>query len=107
MVTPPDATVMAIARQLAAVYRPERMILFGSRTRGQAHADSDIDLLIVKDTTQPFYQRLAEVRRLVSAVRQGRAFEPVVLTPRELRERLALGDQFLQEIMTSGTVLHG
>jgi predicted nucleotidyltransferase len=31
-------------------YHPQRVILFGSTARGDADADSDLDVLVVKDT---------------------------------------------------------
>jgi Nucleotidyltransferase domain len=34
-------------------FRPQRVILFGSRTRGEAHRDSDIDLLVIVDDDTP------------------------------------------------------
>ncbi len=40
----------------------------------------------------PFYKRLAEVRRLVSSIRRGVPFDPIVVTPEELTRRLAEGD---------------
>ena len=98
--------VHRMAKTLATQYHPERVILFGSRAEGAARRDSDIDLLIVKATSQPFYRRLADVRRLVSDVRRGYAFEPIVLTPTEVRKRLAIGDQFLKQILDQGQVLY-
>jgi predicted nucleotidyltransferase len=35
--------------QIVAEYRPEHVILFGSRAAGVPHEDSDIDLLIVAE----------------------------------------------------------
>ena len=102
----PERVVRRIAQTLATHYQPERVILFGSRAEGVARRDSDIDLLIVKATSQPFYKRLAEVRRLVAEVRRGYAFEPIVLTPTEIRKRLAIGDQFLKHIIDHGQVLY-
>ncbi len=87
-------------------YQPEQIILFGSYASGVPHRDSDIDLLIVKSTRQPFFQRLAEVRRLVSDVRQGHPFDPMVLTPAELEYRIKRGDQFFQGILHHGNVLY-
>jgi len=87
-------------------YEPEKVILFGSYAYGRPNQDSDIDLLIIKETDKPFFQRLAELRRIVSESRRGYAFEPVVLTPKELKERLKRGDQFFQEILEKGTVLY-
>ncbi len=87
-------------------YEPEKIILFGSYAYGQPGEESDIDLLIIKETDKPFFQRLAELRKIVSESRRGYAFEPVVLTPKELKERLKRGDQFFQTIMEKGTVLY-
>jgi uncharacterized protein len=52
---------------------PERIYLFGSRARGDARADSDIDLLIVE--SEPFrpdhsrWQEIKRVRRVLSSYR--------------------------------------
>ena len=39
-------------------YHPQRIILFGSVARGDADAESDLDVLVIKDTTDPFVSRL-------------------------------------------------
>lgn len=105
-----DRSVRRVIRSIVKVlgdrYQPERIILFGSYADGTSRADSDIDLLIVKATRRPFFQRLAEVRRLVSEVRRGYAFDPVVVTPSELKRRLARGDQFLQGVVDHGNLLY-
>src|SRR5437016_1473546 len=45
---PDDDPVLAeLVRRLVAELQPERIYLFGSRARGDAHADSDYDLLLV------------------------------------------------------------
>ena len=87
-------------------YKPQKIILFGSHAWGNPTDESDIDLLIVKDTDKPFHKRWAEVCRLVSDLRKGIAFSPFVVTPDELRRRLELGDQFFEEIIRKGSVLY-
>jgi predicted nucleotidyltransferase len=53
--------VQAIVREIA----PERIYLFGSRARGDARADSDIDLLVVEsDPFGPERSRLKEMNRI-------------------------------------------
>lgn len=60
-------TVEIIARG----YQAEKIVLFGSYAYGTADEESDIDLLIVKQTDKPFFQRMFEVRRLISAALWG------------------------------------
>lgn len=100
-------TIHRIVERLRRDYHPVQVILFGSHASGHPTRDSDIDLLIIKDTPKPFFQRLFEVRQLVSPLRKGQPFDPIVLTPKELQQRLARGDQFLQQIVTEGKTVYG
>jgi len=49
--------------QIVNKYGPEKILLFGSYARGDVTEDSDVDLLIVKDTDEEFLGRLRNVRR--------------------------------------------
>jgi predicted nucleotidyltransferase len=42
-----EPTIRAIASRIVRRFDPERIILLGSRARGTARPDSDVDLLIV------------------------------------------------------------
>lgn len=95
-----------IVEVLQERYQPEQIILFGSYAYGEPTAESDIDLLIVKDTDKPFHRRWVEVCQLVADLRRGFAFSPFVVTPKELEERLELGDPFFREILAKGKVLY-
>jgi predicted nucleotidyltransferase len=83
----------------------------GSRARGRAGRDSDIDLLIVKDDPRRPVERIRDV--LARLYRPDRRhlwrtmppFEALVLTPEEFRERLALGDPFFRSILAEGRTL--
>lgn len=49
--------------------RPERIVLFGSRARGDSRDDSDFDLLVVEsESFGPDRSRLAEIARLERAL---------------------------------------
>jgi predicted nucleotidyltransferase len=105
----PEATraqLDKIVKQVVADYQPEKIILFGSYAYGKPSADSDLDLLIIKKTAERFIDRWTNVRKIVSDPERSIPFEPLILTPRELEERLARGDQFIEEIMTKGVVLY-
>lgn len=105
-----DATIRTVIKRiverLVAEYAPEKVILFGSYAYGKPHADSDIDLLIIKATRQRFFERLDTVRRVTTGTHPHIPFEPVVLTPEEIEQRLKAGDQFLSEIVQKGEVLY-
>ena len=74
-----------VVKRLREAYHPTQVILFGSYAEGCPTNDSDIDLLVVKETAKSFYQRLYEARRLVSPVLKGHPVDLIVVTPGELK----------------------
>lgn len=106
-----STNVSKVVRQMTAKlvreYKPEKVILFGSRACGRARANSDIDLLIIKATSECFIDRWATVRRILSDPERRISLETIVLTPQEVSRRLEIGDQVLREILTTGRMLYG
>jgi predicted nucleotidyltransferase len=92
--------------KLVAEYNPQRVILFGSYAYGTPRPDSDIDLLIIKETSERFIDRLVTVYRILTGTHHLLPVEPLVLTPQEIEKRLAVGDQFIAEILDKGEVLY-
>ncbi|MBI4228035.1 MAG: nucleotidyltransferase domain-containing protein [Candidatus Omnitrophica bacterium] len=85
-------------------YQPERVILFGSAARGDADADSDLDVVIIKRTIASF------VQRGVDAVRHVRpALAPVdllVYTPEEFQRMIEDENPFIERVLAEGRVLY-
>jgi len=96
-----------LAETLVKQYKPEKIILFGSAARGDYHADSDIDLLIIKQSHKKRVYRIKEIFEFLRAVRRIYPLDPIVYTPDEIKERLSLGDYFIKRIMTEGEILYG
>jgi len=92
--------------KLAREYRPERVVLFGSYAYGTPDEESDIDLLIIKNTPEAFIDRWATVRRILSDPKRRTPLETLILTPEEVSQRLEIGDQFIMEILEKGKVLY-
>ena len=70
-----DEQLQEIVRRIVEVANPLRVILFGSKARGESGPESDIDLLIVVqdgthrfETTQAIYRHLRGVRVAVDVV---------------------------------------
>lgn len=99
-------TVQAIVEKIVAGYQPEKIILFGSYAYGSPDPDSDIDLLIIKRTDERPIDRRVAVTGLASDPKRLIPLEPLVLTPDELAECLATGNQFIEEILREGELVY-
>jgi predicted nucleotidyltransferase len=73
MIEVTDEVLADMVQAIVCEVDPERIYLFGSRARGDARADSDIDLLIVE--SEPFgpdhnrWQEMKRARQALSAFR--------------------------------------
>ena len=55
---------LAILLDTLKKYRPDKVILFGSTARGEADAQSDLDVIVIKDTQESFTERLEAMAKL-------------------------------------------
>jgi uncharacterized protein len=93
-----NALVQALQR-----YQPQRIILFGSAARGEADADSDLDVLVIKETPEPFVQRLETMARLCPP---GVHADILVYTPEELQRMVEDGNPFILCALEEGQVIY-
>ena len=98
--------IQDILQKLIADYAPRKVILFGSHVYGSQGSDSDIDLLIIKETKERFIDRWVTVQRILTGTHRSLSVETLVLTPGEIEKRVAIGDQFIAEILEKGRVLY-
>jgi len=81
-----NAALRRFIQRLVDELRPERVILFGSRARGDDKETSDYDMLIIADyfSDIPWAMRSGHVLRLWDLPLD---LEPICLTPDEFRHR--------------------
>lgn len=79
---PDDGKLAEIVRRIVEVAKPDKILLFGSATRGELGPNSDLDLLVVKRgdfhrgrLTEEIYMGLFGV---------GQAVDVVVVTPEDI-----------------------
>ncbi len=76
------AVLKDIVERIVEVAAPERIIMFGSATRGAMGSDSDVDLLVIKQG--PLHRRRlarAIYRRMIGV---GQAVDVIVATPEDI-----------------------
>jgi predicted nucleotidyltransferase len=102
--TTDEKTLHKIVRRMARALRPEKIILFGSYAYGTPSPDSDVDLLVIMETSAPPAERYLTVSRLL----RPRPFpvDILVKTPEEIRRALDQGDFFICEIINHGRILY-
>ncbi|MDD2801247.1 MAG: nucleotidyltransferase domain-containing protein, partial [Methylococcales bacterium] len=88
---------------MAREFLPEKVILFGSYARGSAGTESDIDLLVVMPEDVSGARVAADI---ITRLKPTLPVELVVRSSRQIKERLALNDFFLREIMITGKELY-
>ncbi|MDP3994856.1 MAG: nucleotidyltransferase domain-containing protein [bacterium] len=87
--------------------KPDKIILFGSLARGEEKSDSDIDLLIIKDSNKKRAFRIKEVFEAIRGVDRKYPLDPIVYTQQEIGKRLSLGDFFIKKVMEEGKIMYG
>ena len=99
--------IRQLVEKIVSGYFPKKIILFGSYAYGNPTSESDIDLLIIKNTDKRPMDRWMEVKRLLRDPDRTIPVSPLVYTEREIEERRAIRDFFLEEIFEKGMVLYG
>ena len=96
--------IKEIVRRLIAAIDPDRIILFGSRARGDSGPDSDIDILIIKDTVEPAYRRMAPAYRALSGL--GVPKDIIWRTPAEVEDWSHVPTYVTTRALQEGKVLY-
>jgi predicted nucleotidyltransferase len=93
-----------LVSRIVDFYQPEMVILFGSYASGNAHEGSDLDILLVKQTTETPVNRAAGLRKALRDI-----FIPMdilVYTPLEIAKDKERKFTFIHDVLKSGKVLY-
>lgn len=95
--------INVLVDKIKRAYKPEMIMIFGSRARGDVNPDSDLDLLIVKKTKKRPIQRRIDVRKVLST---DMPVDVLVYTPDEFEALRQSGSAFLKTLSEEGKVLY-
>jgi predicted nucleotidyltransferase len=95
--------IRTLANDIASHFDVERIILFGSRARGTAAADSDVDLLVImryqgRETDQAV--------KILTRVNPRFAVDLLVRTPVDTARRYRQYDPLVRDALDNGVVLY-
>lgn len=99
-----DQRLDDMIQRILAVGNPRKIVLFGSRARGEASPDSDYDLLLIESSSLPRYKRAARYRRAL--IGTAPAKDILVWAPSEVEEWSGVANAFITTVLREGIVLY-
>ena len=99
-----DAALKGIVQKIVNAFHPLRIILFGSRARGDHRLDSDLDLFVEMETQDTPAERRVKIRQLFRPSLCG--MDILVYTPEEVAVRRSSLASLVPLIEKEGKVLY-
>jgi len=90
--------------RLVEHFHPQRLILFGSRARGDEKVGSDFDFLIIAPSNEPRWRRTVPAYRLLAGL--GVPKDIVWWTPEEVAAWREVKSHFIHTALKEGRVLY-
>ena len=93
-----------VVERIAPLVHPQRIILFGSLARGDATASSDVDLLVLVNTTESRRKIADRIDRALA----DRAFslDVIVMTPEQFERQKHVVGTLARQAWREGRVLY-
>jgi predicted nucleotidyltransferase len=93
-----------IIGEIVKIISPKRFILFGSQSTNKATEESDIDLVIIWNTSMNFFERNIQIRRLFT--KRNFALDVFVFTPEEEEKFRNIKGTILHKAFNEGKILY-
>jgi uncharacterized protein len=101
MPTPED--IDRVAKVIADEFRPQKIILFGSRAYGIPRPDSDADILVILPFECSPYRMTVN---MLKAIGDSRGFDIVPRRPEFVEQWYKDGDPMMRDAIDRGVVLY-
>jgi len=84
----------------------ESIVLYGSIARGEAHENSDIDILVVaSDDDRKLYDRISKIRTMID-LNNNTLTTLVHMSKDEIERYVKLGSPFIENVLKEGIILY-
>lgn len=99
-----EELIAEVVRRIVEVADPDKVILFGSHARGEAGSRSDLDILVIKSSDVPRWDRSG---RIYTALRNIMVpMDILVYTPEEVYDWSLVEEAFITTAVREGKVLY-
>ena len=102
--TDSEDTISTMVNRIVDRFQPARIMLFGSRARGDANQWSDVDLLVVLAHVADKRRATVQMRRSLGDMKVSK--DIVVTTPDEIARRGNVPGTVLYAALREGTVVY-
>lgn len=93
-----------IVNRIVETISPDKVVLFGSTARGDNRPESDLDLLIIKESQEPRYRRSVPIYHALRDIMIP--MDIIVYTPSEIEEWKQVHQAFVTTALREGEVLY-
>lgn len=99
-----EKLIQEIVKRIVENHNPEKLLLYGSQANGDTNKDSDIDLLVIKNSDLPRYKRSRKIRFLLKGLKLP--FDIIEYTPEEIEKWKNVKNSFIYNVFHSSKVLY-
>ncbi|MEW6203673.1 MAG: nucleotidyltransferase domain-containing protein [bacterium] len=99
-----DELIQEIIDRIVQAVDPEKIIIFGSYAYGLPHKHSDLDILVIKESNLPRYERSIPVNEALCDLIMP--MDVIVYTPDEMDEWQNVPEAFITSIVKNGKVVY-
>lgn len=100
----PDDTIQSVADAIAERFDPEKIILFGSYAEGTPTSDSDLDLLVIMESSEPRHRRATPIRLMFRPM--PCPMDILVFTPEEVAYWNGTVNHIITQAINTGRTLY-
>lgn len=98
------SVIEEVVKRIVEEVQPEKIILFGSYAYGRPCEGSDLDILVVMESTLPRYKRSVPIYKALTGLLVPK--DVLVYTPQEIEAWSAVPQAFITTVVQRGQVVY-